>query len=158
MAYSAPPTKSVGDTLAAADWNTYVRDNMIDLAARLLPVEYAIHVAELTTTSTTYIDVTDLSVNISPTRQSTILMVVSGNTKAGTSPHAAAFQGVIDSVVDDVEVSSATQSYVPLGYVYARTGKAAGTYTVKLTWKSTNAGSTAYAASLNMFVVAIPEA
>lgn len=28
MAYNTPPTKSVGDTLTAAEWNTYVRDNM----------------------------------------------------------------------------------------------------------------------------------
>lgn len=28
MAYTAPPTKSTGNTLAAADWNTYIRDDM----------------------------------------------------------------------------------------------------------------------------------
>lgn len=27
MAYSTPPTKSTGDTLTAADWNSYVRGN-----------------------------------------------------------------------------------------------------------------------------------
>lgn len=32
MAYTAPPTKSTGNTLAAADWNTYVKDNMIAVA------------------------------------------------------------------------------------------------------------------------------
>lgn len=28
MAYNTPPTKATGDTLTAAEWNTYVRDNM----------------------------------------------------------------------------------------------------------------------------------
>lgn len=32
MAYTAPPTKSTGNTFAAADWNTYVKDNMTALA------------------------------------------------------------------------------------------------------------------------------
>ncbi len=27
MAYNTPPTKSVGDTFTAAEWNTYIRDN-----------------------------------------------------------------------------------------------------------------------------------
>ena len=34
MAYTAPPTWAVGDPLTAAQMNTYLRDNMIDLNAR----------------------------------------------------------------------------------------------------------------------------
>lgn len=36
MAYSAVSTKATGDTVAASDWNTYLRDNMSDHEARLL--------------------------------------------------------------------------------------------------------------------------
>jgi hypothetical protein len=34
MGYTAPPTWAVGDPLTAAQMNTYLRDNMIDLDAR----------------------------------------------------------------------------------------------------------------------------
>lgn len=35
MAYSTVPNKATGDTLAASDWNTYVRDNLADHEARI---------------------------------------------------------------------------------------------------------------------------
>lgn len=158
MAYSVPSTKAVGDTLAAADWNTYVRDNMIDLAARLLKMDYIVQGAEFTTTSTSYVDMTGLTTNLTITRQSTILMIISGNTKADNAGQAAVFRGSINGVSDSKEVSTGTQDYVPLSYIYAKEGMAAGTYTVKLQMKSTDAGNTARGASINMFVIGIPEA
>ena len=35
MTYSTPPTEATGNTLAAGDWNTYVRDNFEDHEARI---------------------------------------------------------------------------------------------------------------------------
>ena len=157
MAYSVPSTKAVGDTLTAADWNSYVRDNAIDLAARLSAISYIVQGAEFTTTSTSYVDMTGLTTNLTITRQSTILMIVSGNAKIDTALYSVVFKGVINGVSDSKEVSSQFEGYVPLSYIYAKTGMTAGTYTVKLQMRTTNATITARGASINMFVVWIPE-
>ena len=41
MTYSTVPTKFTGDTLAANDWNTYVRDNLADHEARIGAIAYS---------------------------------------------------------------------------------------------------------------------
>lgn len=41
MAYSAVSTKATGDTVAASDWNTYLRDNMADHEARIGAIAYS---------------------------------------------------------------------------------------------------------------------
>lgn len=41
MAYSTVSTKATGDTVAASDWNTYIRDNLADHEARIGAIAYS---------------------------------------------------------------------------------------------------------------------
>ena len=41
MTYSTVSTKATGDTVAASDWNTYLRDNMADHEARIGAIAYS---------------------------------------------------------------------------------------------------------------------
>lgn len=166
MGYSAPPTKSVGNTLTAADWNTYIRDNLVDLAARLLPTGGAQVFGpgtEFTTVSTSYVDITGAVVNLTTTRQSTLLAIASGWIRADAATYMTSLVGVIGGVADanpiikDCVVAPDDTSYTPFGYVFWKAAVAAGVTTVKLQLKTSNAAMTARAGNLSLFVVGIPE-
>lgn len=166
MAYNVPPTKSVGNTLTAADWNTYVRDNMVDLAARLLPIaqtQILSEPSEFTTLSTSLVDITGAGVDLVTTRQSTIMLLASGWIRADYTGAEAAIVGSIGATVDTNSVRRSCQnasydaSYVPFSYVFFVTGVAAGTVHCKLQLKSSNASATAHCGSINLIAIGIPE-
>ncbi len=164
MTYSAPPTKSIGDTLAAADWNTYVRDNMIYFAAGLFPTAVVQTAGFFSTTSTSAVDITGAFVNITTNRQSTILLLASGYIRADYTSAITGLNGVIGTTADTNGVSrqcfnsSYDPALVPFGYVFWNAGVAAGTITVKLQLKTSTASGTAYAGKINLIAIGIPEA
>lgn len=166
MGYNVPPTKSVGDTLTAADFNTYVRDNMIDLAARLFPtarVQVWDPPFEFTTTSTSYVDVDTAIVSLTTTRQSTILLLASGWIRADLATYTASLRGVIDGTNDingiqkDCSHTTYDTSWAPFGYTFWKAGVAAGIISVKLQLKTSNAAMTARCGNINLIAIGIPE-
>jgi hypothetical protein len=166
MAYNVPPTKSVGDTLADTDWNTYVRDNMIDLAARLLPtagVQVFPPGASFTTASASYVDITGATVALTLTRQSTVVLLASGWVKADLDTYYAALIGMVNGVADTNPIiktcanTTDDDSETPFGYTFWQTGVAAGVITVKLQLKTSNAAMTARCGNINLLAIGIPE-
>lgn len=80
MAWTTPGTAVAGDVLTAAFWNSNVRDNLAVLRA-ISNVQSATSTdASYTQASTTYSDVTNMTVTITPVfSTSKILLIVSAN-------------------------------------------------------------------------------
>lgn len=110
--------------------------------------------AQFSTTSTSYVDVTNFTVDISPTVQSTIIAHFSGNffgdSGNGTGTVALLING---SIVCEQTAKSVTNANNPMGVslVGRTTGLAAGTYTVKI--QMLGDGSTIYLTAKNQLVV-----
>ena len=102
-----------------------------------------------TTTSASYVDVTGGTVNIVTTVTCTILMYSYGMIANGTIGISTHVRGVIGGTADTPTNSLALPytsqgNYVPYGYLYRRTGVAAGTIACKMQFRTGNAANTAY--------------
>lgn len=82
MAYTAPSAVSVGDAVTASLYNTYVKDNIIDHESRIVAnraanvnVVQAIKTSTFSTTSSTFVDVTGLSATITPTSNTSKILI-----------------------------------------------------------------------------------
>jgi hypothetical protein len=72
-------------------------------------------------------------------------------------------QGVIDGTSDTNEIikncsnTADDDSYTPFGYVYWKTGVAAGVITAKLQLKTSGGAMTARCGNINLLAIGIPE-
>jgi hypothetical protein len=90
VAFTSPKTWSFGEILTSTDMNTYVRDNTADLNGRM-PVGIGANTAQVikydtfTTTSGSYVDITGLTVSITPTSATSLVLVLFTVTLGSTS-------------------------------------------------------------------------
>lgn len=94
--------------------------------------------------SSSYVDVTNATVNIVTTQICTICMFAQGQIAQGTGGFTVLVRGSIggvgDSQNDETMPQTSNPYYVPFAYLYKRTGVAAGTITCKMQMKTGGAG------------------
>jgi hypothetical protein len=112
-----------------------------------------------TTTSTSFVDVTNGTVNIVTTQTCTIRMFSEGHISCNSAGARCTAQGVIggtaDPEADGTKPWTSNNYYVPFANVYRRAGVTAGTITCKLQFKS--GGGTVYFDSGRIIVEAYVE-
>jgi len=134
----------------------------INAIPKILHAEAAVYfdAGGQSTTSTSFVDVTNGTVNIVTTQTCTIRMFGMGAIANGTAGFATRVRGSIGGTVDpnsDASMPHTTGgNYVPFAYVYKRAGVGAGTITCKLQFKR-DSGGTAFFNSGRIIVEAFAE-
>jgi hypothetical protein len=100
-------------------------------------------VALFTTSSTTFVDVTNATVNITIPRAGRIVAFFFGEIWNDTGSEAAHARLVIDGTAGSAIRSLPDSNATPIALIASKGGLAAGTYTVKLQIRSTSGASTA---------------
>ncbi len=106
MAWTTPNTVAAGDALTASMYNTYVRDNLNALGSAVFNVQSAAKTDTFTMASTTFADVTGLSVAITPSAATSKVLVhvsmMMGAVSGVTNVFARLVRGATTIAVGDV--------------------------------------------------------
>ncbi len=151
MAWTTPDTRSAGDVLSAANYNTYLRDNLNYLFSGR--PKFAIlrdNGASYTTTSTSFVDVDATNLKGTLTLSGSAVLIgfqcVLASSGAG-GPLAPQFDISVDGVrvgasgADGLMRASSTTTYVYPGVALLAliTNLSAGSHTFKVLWKCNQA-------------------
>lgn len=145
MAWTTPKTWNTGDLVTAADLNTHVRDNMNVLFAPSNFQEVVGTSTDFNTTSTSYVDITGMSLSIT-TVGGNLLVVVTGRLSTTNYPYESSLAVNIDGTDYDVCGGNLMDASTTFGvYVCAvrRLAVTSGAHTVKLRLKIAGGGATA---------------
>jgi len=75
MAYVAPTTRSVGDAVTAADYNIMANNDIAIRSAQVNLKSTIVTALTFSTASTSFVDITDLTVSITPSSNTSKIMV-----------------------------------------------------------------------------------
>ncbi len=152
MAWTAPKTWSVGETLTSSDMNTQIRDNMVALKEPPTDLYEVNEGSDYTTAQTSFVDVdaTNLKLTITTTGGDVLIgfygmfsfaaiinTVFLNVTKDGTVI-------VADDGIQAVQVRHVDHRPA-VSFCYLLTSLGAGTYEFRLQWKVTGSTVTLYA-------------
>ena len=135
MAWTTPGTATAGSVLTASFWNTQVRDNLLALPRGY--VAQTTLATSFSTSSTSYVDVTGLSVTFTAeaNRRYQVMLFSSVGNAGGVT------QVVINNTVSDIaEWYASVANLVTTGMTFAVTTPSAGSVTYKARIK-TNSGT-----------------
>jgi hypothetical protein len=76
MAWTTPGTATAGEVLTAAFWNAQVRDNVEAIRQAQINVQQDVKLDTFETTSTSFVDITGLSVSITPTATTSKILLM----------------------------------------------------------------------------------
>lgn len=155
MAWTVPTTRLTDDLITSSIWNTDVVDNLLwlkDPTTDVVTLSTA-----LTTSSTTFADMTGLSITITTNGGSVLV----GFTGSFTNSNSAAannitllVDGVSEGADDGVAVFVDTDV---VSFVWLVEGVSAGSHTFKLQWKVSAGTATLYAQSSATYFKAKPQ-
>lgn len=120
MAWTNPETAVAGEVLTAAYLNTNVRDNLLNLRA-LANVQSVSKTDTFSTSSTSYTDVTGLSVSITPTANTSKVLVM-GNVYCGPVPATSNFYGRLMRNSTAISVGAAAGSRDQVTFMFHDSG------------------------------------
>ncbi len=143
MAWTTPKTWTTGELVTAADLNTHVRDNLTAVFAPSNFQEAVGSSTDFTTTSTSYVDITGMSVSIT-TVGGNLLVVVMGHLYTTNISYDAPLAINIDGTDYDAAGSYVlnTTSYAVHVCAFRRFVVSAGAHTVKLRLRTSGGGTT----------------
>lgn len=140
--WTTPKTWAAGEVLIASDYNTYIRDNQAFL--KNPPVELAVASSSQSTSSTSYVDITALSVNHT-SQGGDLLICVALRTYHSTAGGSAAFQVIYDGPTQALETLAVTygaaSAYTVVSFCGIVTGLSAAARTFKVQMRVTGGTS-----------------
>ncbi len=149
MAYTAPTTRITGELITASIWNTDLTDSIQALKDPPSDnVELNVG-ADLTTTSTSFVDITDLTTSLT-TKGGDVMVSFKGDVRMSTLAKLY-FEIDLDGTpqVGDDGIGAGRPEASPLGsfisFVWLLTGVSAAAHTIKLQWKVEAQTATLYA-------------
>lgn len=141
MAWTPPRTWSADELIDETILNTHVRDNLAWL--KTPPNGRATLSSQVTTTSTSFTDITGLSVTMT-TSGGNVLCFFTGALANSGSYYSLVTLNVDGTVVGGTDglVTVLAASSQNVSFAYVLTGLSAGTHIIKMQWKTANAGGT----------------
>lgn len=141
MAWTPPRTWSADELIDETILNTHVRDNLAWL--KTPPNGRATLSSQVTTTSTSFTDITGLSVTMT-TSGGNVLCFFTGALANSGSYYSLVTLNVDGTVVGGTDglVTVLAASSQNVSFAYVLTGLSAASHTIKMQWKTANAGGT----------------
>lgn len=144
MTWYAPNTAWTTGTLVSASELNEIGEDLLDLLrGRVSTVNGG--GTEFTTVSTSYVDITGMSVSHTVAQSSANLLILAAGDMLITGAYVATLAVNVGGTDYDMGAAASVSAYTQLQTYFTRvTGLSAGTYTVKLRLKTSNASGTAY--------------
>lgn len=155
MAWTTPRTWVAGEVPTAAIMNAHVRDNLNALKDPPQAVAENWNVA-LSTTSTSFVNMTGVEATVTTTGGRLLIgFTISASATGGTSGDYTAWEITIDGTAVSGHVDGVAKLFsslaAPVSVVYLSAAPAAGAHTVRVQWRTTNAGRTASASKFQLW-------